>query len=361
LITKLKTILKKTLAWAAVRKGVLSVVVLAILAALLFSFLGAHILKSSYSAVFPTFLSSIILNTSAAFLALLMGTSKLQKQIDDLEQLKYYGQARQFWVSIMKSGMRFHIVHGHPFRAWDDDKDSNSSVATLLSVLEIERMLPKLLSGSVVTRCHYEGRGDEFKMSLEDPSNHIIIVGGPKSIGCLESLQSKAMLTIRHQTIGDENVLSKGWADDPPFKASRYPNDARKSDYGLITVLRPKDCGNRRIIWIYGNYGIGTYGGILLLFRQDGSCVELKDPQPGDYHQFVIKVDNIPPVGRIEADHRDIEQVEDPSNRLPTDLTMDDIIRILCDGPMPARQVPAATGTGPTAEPRGPDALSAVP
>jgi uncharacterized membrane protein len=114
LITKLKTILKKTLAWAAVRKGVLSVVVLAILAALLFSFLGAHILKSSYSAVFPTFLSSIILNTSAAFLALLMGTSKLQKQIDDLEQLKYYGQARQFWVSIMKSGMRFHIVHGHP-------------------------------------------------------------------------------------------------------------------------------------------------------------------------------------------------------------------------------------------------------
>jgi hypothetical protein len=180
-----------------------------------------------------------------------------------------------------------------------DDGLTNSSVATIRSVQDLERILGDIYGddSSVSSGAFNSFSHDQIANS----QRHVILLGGYLSISSLKGLPEKAGFSY-HQDFEDKNArkvivgASKSYTTESTNKVS--------CDYAIVTVA-VEYYSRRALVWISGNFGLGTYGAIIAAINQT-KPLQFQTPDPGYYYQAVVRITNIDDEW-LRPDHQDYE------------------------------------------------------
>jgi len=234
-------------------------------------------------------LASLAANALAMYLILFLGLHHFQHYWDSFPARKRLGQLYHFWHSPDALSLGFNIYYGGKLGAWRDDEKIVSSLATLYSIESLKRCLFLCFGNKLAVDT--KPLPEANNITDTDRTRHVIVLGGYLSVPPIKDFSKKAKF-ICYQNFDDLNqrrVVVAGV--DPTSYTTHLENNKIEYDYAILTIAVEKE-SNRHFYWFSGNYGLATYGAVLLAtgnVKNPG----IKCPNPGNYSQYIIHVRGI--------------------------------------------------------------------
>jgi hypothetical protein len=267
------------------------------------------------------FVSAGFLNALAAFVVIWLRIDRLQAELKNHEKKQemrgQLGSALAFWDRKAFASNTVIIVYGGGLSSMRGSRSEAPGAATAKSVEEVERVLKLVHRDVKIVRC---GVADLTLAKVETPSIQLIILGGYLTVKPLEQLRLEANLPYWQELTKpeDRKVICNHIT-----RSSELQDDRVVKDLALVTII--VEATGRHVLWISGNYGLGTFGAVLALTRP-GAAEGLSYPDPGFYRQVVVEIGSIENEW-IEFDHAQLMCGDPITGALPPNFSISTLWR----------------------------------
>jgi hypothetical protein len=260
-------------------------------------------------------ISSIAVNALTSFGAVLFGISRIEREMQKIENRRSLGIIMDFWGRQHLRSNGFRIFYGGTLGAFRDDGPQYTSLATVYSLQALKEMFGRILGDDPTP-----GDMAFHEVVPEQASGakfHVILLGGYLSIPVLENFPKQANLPFVQDFSDKDRRLIRAVQKVLVSELSTDTHDIVQ-DYAVVTIA--VESSGRHLFWFSGNYGIATYGALLAATRNNPRF-QLGKPVAGEYFQAIIRVWSVKK-SKLEPDHEDIEICETISGKLPTDFSI---------------------------------------
>lgn len=266
---------------------------------------------------FYTTIGSLSTNALAVYVVLFLGFHHFQTIYEILVSKNRMNFTYELWESTNAKKNGFKIYFGGDLGSMRDDMPTKSCLATHYSIHLLTDNLIKCYGKKI--KIHTEPFPLATKENHIEKHMDIIILGGHVAIPKLKQF-SESSGFIFYQNFDDpDNRRIIFSAEKSRNYVSKLGGDASNDvDYALLTIVVEKHSG-RHLYWFSGNFGIGTYGAVIMATRKNHP--KLRKPTPGRYNQYIIRVNDIYNE-RITESHGSIDIAKDASTDLPSEFNI---------------------------------------